>query len=68
MAAFVRRVLMEEGGEVISSAGLLDFAQGFSGELGEPQSFVALHEALLRSPNWVRFQCLGRHRYGCDRG
>jgi len=67
MAAFVRRVLMEEGGEVISSAGLLDFAQGFSGELGEPQSFVALHEALLRSPNWARFQTVSQGKLFVDR-
>ncbi|CAE7240369.1 vps13A, partial [Symbiodinium sp. CCMP2592] len=67
MAAFVRRVLMEEGGEVISSAGLLDFAQGFSGELGQPQSFVALHEALLRSPNWARFQTVSQGKLFVDR-
>ncbi|CAE7232632.1 unnamed protein product [Symbiodinium natans] len=58
--AFVRRLLAEEGGEVINPAGLLDFAQCFSGELGQPQSFVALHEALLRSPGWARFRHLGR--------
>ncbi|CAE7859165.1 unnamed protein product [Symbiodinium necroappetens] len=67
MAAFVRRVLMEEGGEVISSAGLLDFAQGFSGELGQPQSFVALQEALLRSPNWARFQTVNQGKLFVDR-
>ena len=64
MAAFVRRVVLDEGGEVLSSAQLGRFAAWYSGELSA-QSLGRLRLELA-TQDWVRFGAGGGGRLYLD--
>ncbi|CAJ1397586.1 unnamed protein product [Effrenium voratum] len=64
MAAFVRKLLVEQGGEVLSQEGLVEFARGC---LDDSTPFPRVQEELLQGPKWAGFRKTGRGKLFVDR-